>query len=139
MRDEQNVHARRVTATPPGKGRLSGALKRKRRLVHGAACHLLVNPAVRLLEAVLERDRRLPPELFPDQRVVAVPPAHPLRRREDVLTLELDPCDALDDVDEAVDGHELRRPEIDRLRELALQEPEEALDRVVDVREAARL
>src|SRR5213593_4593402 len=111
----------------------SGAPKGKCRLVMRAARHLLLDPPIGLLEPVLERDRRLPAEPLADQRVVAVPAAHALRRREVVLTLELDAGDRLDDVDEAVDRHELRRAEIDRLAEPALHDPEEALDRVVDV------
>src|SRR5207248_4617055 len=101
----------------------SDALKRERRLIARAARHLLVDPLVRLREPVLERDRGLPAELLADQRVVAVAPAHALRRRQIVLALELDSGDAFDDVDEAVDRHELRRAEVDRLGELALHDP----------------
>src|SRR6185312_10331446 len=90
-------------------------------------------------EPVLQRDRRFPAELLQDEGVVAVATADTLRRREVVVALELDAGDALDYVDEVIDRHELRRAEVDRIAEVALHDPEHSADRVVDVREAARL
>jgi len=65
-----------------------------------AALVLLLDPMVGLLETRLEVHFRLPPEHLPDQLVVRVPPTHPLRGVELVVALELDPGDALDDLEQ---------------------------------------
>src|SRR5207253_2663596 len=94
-----------------------------------AAREPLVDPAVRLLEPGLERGRRLPAEPLEDERVVAVAAADSLRSRAVVVPLQLDARDLLDDVDEAVDRHQLRAAEVDRLAHLARDQPEDPVDR----------
>ena len=72
-----------------------------------------MDPAVGPLESGLERELRLPAEQVGDHRVVGVAAAHALRRREVVVSSDLDPGDLGDDVDELVDRHQLRRAEIE--------------------------
>ena len=66
-------------------------------------------------------------------------PRTPLGGVQLVPPLERDPRDSLDDVDELVDRHELGRAEVDRVGDLRFDQPKDAIDRVVDVREASRL
>src|SRR5262249_56285271 len=74
-----------------------------------------------------------------DERVVAVGPADALGGVGAVLPLELHAGDALDDVDEVVDGDELIAADVDRIAHVAGRQPQRAVQAVVDVGEAAGL
>ena len=69
----------------------------------------VVDPVVGLLHAVAERDAGLPAQILLDQRVVAVAAVHALGGVRLYLRFELHAGDLLDDVDEAVDRHQLVR------------------------------
>src|SRR6478609_5804257 len=74
--------------------------------------HLIVDPAVVLLEAFAQRRAGLPAEQFEDPRVVGVAAAHTLRCVEEVVAGELDARDVLDDVDHLVDRDEFARADV---------------------------
>ena len=56
-----------------------------------------------------------------------------------MVTLELDSGDALDDIDELIDGDQLVATEIDRLAEITVHNSLSAFEAIVDVHEAPRL
>lgn len=90
------------------------------------------------LEAVGEGDRGLPAELLQDELIVRVAATHALGAG-DVLDAELAVAEAKHELHHAVHGHHLRRPEVERLLEVALGDAQDALDAVVDERERPRL
>src|SRR3954452_15518014 len=107
-RGDQLLHDARPDRDP---GRLDDAVgywarRRDRRaqpLSDGDALagdHLVVDPAVRLLEPVAQRDAGLPTEALEDQRVVRVAAADALGRVELVAAVELDAGDLLSDGDQ---------------------------------------
>src|SRR5262249_40202064 len=77
--------------------------------------HLIVNPPVGFLHAVTEPDRRRPAHLPLDLRVVAAASADAFRRTQVVAPLEFHAGDALDDVEQLIDGHELVAADVERL------------------------
>src|SRR5579871_2061410 len=107
--------------------------------VAAAADQLVVHPLVRLLEAILKRDRRLPPQDLLDAGVVTIPTAHALRSTEIVDTLQLDAGDVLNDVDELVDTDEPAAAQIEGVSIAALHDAERAVHAVIDIHEAPRL
>src|SRR3954468_20595012 len=104
-----------------------------------AARQPVVDPGVGALETRLEGDAWLPAQAALDEGVVAVPPPHPGRRGELVAAAELHAGDLFDQVDEAVDGDEFARPEVDRLLDVAVHDLPRAHDAVVDVHERTGL
>src|SRR6185312_16193319 len=111
-------------------------IKRSRNHHRAFACrHLVVDPAVGLLETFSQADRRLPPEQLEDTRVVRIPPAHTLRGVQLVFPLQFEARDLLDDGDELVDGDELGAAEIDRLDDVGIGERLGPMNAVVYVHE----
>src|SRR5258708_492432 len=104
-----------------------------------AGGHLVVDPLVGLLHAVLETDGGRPTHQLLDQVVVAVAPAHALGRIELVGALEPDAGDLLDDVDQAVDADQLVAADVQGLDDVALGQPDRAVGAVVDIHERAGL
>src|SRR3979490_1909273 len=104
-----------------------------------AGGHLVVDPFVGLLHAVLETDGRRPVHQLLDQVVVAVAAAHALGRVELVGALELHAGDLLDDVDQAVDADQLVAADVERLDDVALGQADRAVGAVVDIHERAGL
>src|SRR3982075_950646 len=101
--------------------------------------HLVVDPLVGLLHAVLETDGGRPTHQLLDQVVVAVAAAHALGRIELVGALEPDAGDLLDDVDQAVDADQLVAADVQGLDDVALGQPDRAVGAVVDIHERAGL
>jgi hypothetical protein len=100
---------------------------------------LVVDPGVGALHTVAQGHRGLPPVLALDQCVIAVAPSNSLGGGEVVVSLELDACDVLDDVDQLVDRDQLARTEVDRIGKVTLVEHLDALDAIVHVHERAGL
>jgi len=92
-------------------------------------------------QAGAERQRRLPAQHLPDERVVAVAPGHAARRIEIVLALQRYLADLLGQADQGIDRNQLARPQIDRRRDqfIAMHDRVDAQHAFVDVHEAARL
>ena len=78
-------------------------------------------------------------KIFLDERVVAVPPVHALRRAQIVIALQLDSRDVLGDVHELIDRYGFARAQVDRLQDFGVHDPLNAFRAVVDEHEAARL
>src|SRR5260370_39563250 len=104
-----------------------------------AGGHLVVDPLVGLLHAVLETDGGRPTHQLLDQVVVAVAPAHALGRIELVGALEPDAGDLLDDVDQAVDADPRVAADVQGLDDVAVGQPDRAVGAVVALHERAGL
>src|SRR5690606_7530995 len=136
------LRARVFTRSPSGRSGRPPPRDRSRRRSSAprqSRGHLVVHPGVGGRKAVLEADRGRPAQTLANQRVVAVASPHPLRSVELVPALQLHAGDALDDLDELVDGDELIAADVERLADVAGREPERPLEAVVDVGEATRL
>src|SRR5262245_48603272 len=84
---------------------------------------LSVDPGVGSGQPRLERDGRLPLQDLPEPGVVRVATAHSLRAG-DVPLLEADAGDVGDQIGERVDADQPVLPQIERLVELRLHQPE---------------
>src|SRR3954447_9120263 len=104
-----------------------------------ATGQLIVDPGVRLLETVTQRDRRLPAVDAVEHRVVGVATAYALGSGQVVILGHRDAGDVLEDADHLVDRDELGRAEVDRLDVVTGEDLLAAADAVVDVHEAAAL
>src|SRR5436309_10878092 len=100
--------------------------------------NLRFNPVVGPLDALFERDLRLPPEHLTQPIVVRVAPAHALRTG-DMTLLDRDARDSCDQIRQLVDANQPVLTEVDRLLIAGLHQQTQALDAIVDVAEGARL
>src|SRR4051812_7656955 len=101
--------------------------------------HLVVDPGIGAFHSALEARAGCPSEAASNERVVAAAAVHALRRGEVVPTFHPDACEALDEVDQLVDGHGLVTPDVDGLGDVAVHEAIRPLDAIVDVQEGTRL
>src|SRR5215467_11655710 len=100
---------------------------------------LIVNPSVGLFQPRTQRGVRFPPEIFLNERVVAVTAVYPFGRAQVVASLELDTGKVLGQVDQLVDGNGFARAEVDRFDDLRRHDLVDPLYAVVDKHEAAGL
>ena len=100
--------------------------------------HLLLDPAVGLADAFLERDPRLLTEHSAQPRVVGVASAHALRAG-DVPLAQRDAGDLADDVGELVDRDQPILSEIQRLAVVGRHQPLDPFEAVADIAERSRL
>src|ERR687897_3298590 len=98
-----------------------------------------MDPGVRLLEAFVEADLRLPSEVSLDERIVAGSAPHSLRGVELVPAAKPHAGDLLHDCHKLVDGQEVGTADVDWLGDVALHQELGAIDAIVDEHEAARL
>src|SRR6188472_168969 len=97
----------------------------------------VVDPGVQRAKAVLEPDRRLPPELGPDAPVVAVPTANSLRGVAHVGATQMHARDVLDDAHELIYRDELRGADVERMGIVRRGEEQRPVYAVVDVHETS--
>src|SRR5436190_16803640 len=100
---------------------------------------LALDPPVGVCQPLLERNLRLPLQHRPEARVVAVPPADPLRLGQVVPAQDGLPRGAGHEVHQLVDRHQPVGTEVERLRVPRSHQPDDALDTVIDVAVGARL
>src|SRR5436309_3431163 len=98
-----------------------------------------MDPPVRPFHTVIEPDRRLPIQLAPNERIVAIPAPDAFRRIEQVLAPEPDLPDVLRDIHKLVDGDQLVAAEIDRIDDTALHDRGRTHQAIVNKHETARL
>ena len=89
-------------------------------------------------KAILEGHGRLPSEFLQDELVVAVPAAHPFRAR-DVLHGQVLALDVLDQVHHIVHGQHFCAAQVQGLTVVRFSDAEDALDTIINEREAASL
>ena len=80
-----------------------------------------------------------PAEFALDHRVIAIATVHSLWRIQVVATLYLDSGDLFEHIDQAVNGGEFARTQVDWLDDVAAHDVARAFHAVIDVHEAARL
>ncbi len=97
------------------------------------------DPAVGRHKPFREQDARLPPQDFPQPSIVAVAPTHALGARQVMALGEVLAGDVADEIDEAVDGDQLVRPEVQRFMVAGFHDPIDALNAIVDMHERACL
>src|SRR5207245_2994505 len=123
-----------------GKQLLPCARRKRHRARLGAGIavnHLVIDPAVGLLEAVAKAGVGLPAEDLFDEGVVGVAAVDALGGREVVVAFELDAADLLDDIDELIDADHFAGADIDWLDEVAPSEHLRALEAIGDIHEGA--
>src|SRR6188472_4474955 len=101
--------------------------------------HLTPYPLVGLSHAVLETDGRRPAKALLDQAVVAVATAYTFGCVQLVSARQRHAGNALDDVDQLIDGYQLVAADVQRFDDVTVHETKRPLETIVDVGKAARL
>src|SRR5579883_907632 len=97
------------------------------------AHHLVVNPRVRLLQALGQRRRRLPTEMFSEQRIITIPSTHALRRAQIIGALQVSASDLFDNIHKLVDAYQFLAAQIERLLYGTVKDQVDAAQAVVDI------
>src|ERR1700738_5089223 len=109
---------------PNSNGRCSG---------NGTLFQLSFDPSIGLCQSVFQRDLRLPLEDFTQTRVVAIAAAHALGLGDVIAFADPLAGDLRHDVHQFVDRNHAVLSEIDRLAMIALHQPVDTFDAVIDV------
>src|SRR3981081_718339 len=98
-----------------------------------------MNPGVSLFQTILQPYARFPTQKLFDQSIIAIPSVDSLWRLEVVTPLELDPRDALDDVNQAVNSHQFIAAQVQRFQNITRKNRLSSLQAIGNIHKAARL